>query len=70
MKAAANPNFCCSSTSNSLTSKRDHAYYAQIQGQMAIGEHLWCDFVIYTSKLLSIQRIFLIANIGLKIFPS
>ena len=57
LEAAANPSFCCSSTSSTLTLKRHHAYYAQIQGQMAIGERPWCDFVIYTSKGLSIQRI-------------
>ena len=31
-------------------------YYAQIQGQTALGERHWCDFAIYTQKIF-IQRI-------------
>ena len=26
--------------------KESHRYYTQVQGQMAIGERPWCDFVI------------------------
>ena len=29
-----------------VTVKRTHNYFYQIQGQMAIGKRLWCDFVI------------------------
>ena len=43
LEAAANLGFCCTSTSSSLTLKKHHAYYAEIQGQMAIGELTWCD---------------------------
>ena len=32
--------------------------YAQVQGQMAIGERMWCDFVVFTFKGVSVQRIF------------
>ena len=41
----------------SLKLKRNHVYYSQIQGQMAIGERKWCDFVMYTNKGISIERI-------------
>ena len=37
--------------------KETHHYYAQIQGQMAIGERPWCDFVINTFKDTTIQRV-------------
>ena len=37
--------------------KRDHPYFAQIQGQMAIGERPWCDFVVYTNKGFSVHRV-------------
>ena len=37
--------------------KKSHIYYAQVQGQMGIGERLWCDFVIYTCKGITIERI-------------
>ena len=29
-----------------------HIYYSQIQGQMGIGGHKWCDFIVYTKKIL------------------
>ncbi|XP_078364151.1 uncharacterized protein LOC144648490 [Oculina patagonica] len=32
-------------------------YYAQVQGQLAITGASWCDFVVYTFKGMSIQRI-------------
>ena len=37
--------------------RTNHQYYAQVQGQMAIGERPWCDFVVYTPKGINIQRI-------------
>ena len=37
--------------------KRNHPYFAQIQGQMAIGERKWCDFVVYTLQGVSVERI-------------
>lgn len=39
----------------SIKHKRTHPYYGQ--GQMAITERKWCDFVIYTSKGISLERI-------------
>ena len=38
--------------------KTRHAYYSQVQGQMAITGRKWCDFVIYTLKNLSVERIY------------
>ncbi len=32
-------------------------YFAQVQGQMAIGRREWCDFVVYTTKGISVQRV-------------
>ena len=37
--------------------KKNHSYYSQIQGQMAITEITWCDFVIYTTKDLLVERL-------------
>ena len=43
--------FCCRIGDNGKTTlKTEHKYYAQVQGQMALGERSWCDFVIYTMK--------------------
>ena len=37
--------------------KREHMYYYQVQGQLACTGAHWCDFVIFTSMGLSIERI-------------
>ena len=42
---------------NKCRLKRDHAYYAQVQGQMGITGAKWCDFIVYTSKGLYVERI-------------
>ena len=30
---------------------------AQVQGQMGIGNRQWCDFVVYTTRGIHVQRI-------------
>ena len=37
--------------------KRTHKYYSQVQGLMGVTGAKWCDFVVYTSKGMSIERI-------------
>lgn len=37
--------------------KKDHPYYSQVQGQMALTKRKWCDFIVYTEKGISIERI-------------
>ena len=50
--------FCCTSQSDSsLKLKRNHKYYYQVQMQMGICEKKVCDFVIWSQKGLSIERI-------------
>ena len=61
-EASKTPGFC-SSLDNSgdgmpkLSLRKNHIYYAQVQGQMAIGCRQWCDFVVFTTKGISVQRI-------------
>ena len=62
IEAARQPDFCCSVNNGqdsrpSVELKRSHVYYIQVQGQMAITERKWCDFTVYTSKGMSIERI-------------
>lgn len=40
-----------------LSLKENHVYTSQKQGQMGIGDRKWCDFVVYTSKGVYVQRI-------------
>ena len=61
-EACAIPGFCSQlgtlpDGSNQVTLRRNHPYFAQVQGQMAVGGRAWCDFVIYT-KSISIERIY------------
>ena len=60
--AAQQTDFCCklsidSNGTKAVELKRKHPYFAQIQGQLAITERKWCDFVVYTKKGISIERI-------------
>ena len=49
--------FCSESVEQRPCLKTSHDYYYQVQGQMAVtGIHV-CDFVIWTPKDISIQRI-------------
>jgi len=55
--ACAEPKFFCERVGDQCCLKTNHEYYVQVQGQMAITETAWCDFVIYTLKGMSILRI-------------
>ena len=60
--AALSSTFCCelvtdSGGSEHLRLKHTHPYFCQVQGQMAITGRSWCDFVMYTEKGLSVERI-------------
>ena len=61
-EACSKPNFFCTLKVNGATHqlelKRNHPYYAQVQGQMGVTQRKWCDFIVYTEKGLSIQRIY------------
>ena len=61
--ACADSSFCCELTKSEsgveqLQLKKKHAYYCQVQGQMAVGQRPWNDFIIYTTKGISIERIY------------
>ena len=54
LEACSSPGFCCDAQ---LHLRRNHLYYAQVQGQMAVGQRPWCDFVVYTAKGINVERI-------------
>ena len=58
-EACSIPSFFCNKdvTTGLLNLKQNHHYFSQVQGRMAIGNRSWCDFVVYTKKGISIQRI-------------
>ena len=60
--AATNSDFCLMLVQKGngqryMKLNNSHAYYAQLQGQLAITGRQFCDFVVYTTKDLFIQRI-------------
>lgn len=57
LEACADPRFCLHNINGSPTLKTTHVYYDQVQGQMGLTGVTWCDFIVYTSRGLSIERI-------------
>ena len=58
LDACSDPKFFMEKTTDTECKlKEDHPYYAQVQGQMAATGARWCDFIVYTSKGLYVQRI-------------
>ena len=49
--------FCLELVNGSPRLKRTDEYYDHIQDQMALTGTKWCDFIVYTSRGLSIERI-------------
>jgi hypothetical protein len=43
--------------SRSLTLKKTHRYYMQVQGQLAVTGLKWCDFVVDAGKDMHVERI-------------
>ena len=43
--------------SQTVSLKHSHHYYYQVQGSMAITGAQWCDFIVWTSKDCTIERI-------------
>ena len=50
-------NFCCPVTDGVIQLKRQHAYFYQVQGQMAICHLPWCDFFIWTGQDTFLERV-------------
>lgn len=58
LDACSDPTFCMEKTSDTECSlKKNHAYYAQVQGQMGVTGAKYCDFIVYTNVGMYIQRI-------------
>ena len=58
IEASTDPAFFMEIVDGKPKLKRQHNYYDQVQGQMAITGVHWCDFFCYTKRGMSIERIF------------
>lgn len=57
LDACSDSNFFLEEVNGMPKLKRTHKYYTQVQGLMGVTGARWCDFVVYTSKGMSIERI-------------
>ena len=51
------PDFCCELKDGKAQLNRSHAYFYQIQGQMAICKASWCDFFVWIGPSVLCERI-------------
>ena len=57
LDACSDSNFFLENVNGEPKLKRGHNYYTQVQGLMGVTGAQWCDFMVYTSKGMSIERI-------------
>ena len=52
--------FYCTMVNGDLQLKRSHSYYHQVQLQLYVAAHLshWCDFCIFTTRGVAVERIY------------
>ena len=49
--------YCSLNSSNEVHLKRNHNYFYQVQGQMAVLNVEWCDFIVWTPSWIFIERV-------------
>ncbi|CAN8029964.1 unnamed protein product, partial [Ixodes persulcatus] len=54
----ADPKFCLKRVNGCLSLKHDHMYFYQVQTQMAVCNVEYCDFVVWTTKDIHVERVF------------
>ena len=53
----SDPKFCSHEVAEKPQLKHDHDFYAQPQGQLGVTQVKWYDFITYTDRGVSIERI-------------
>ena len=57
LDACSDSKFFLENRNGELKLKRNHKYSSQVRGLLGVTGARWCDFVVYTSKGMSIERI-------------
>ena len=59
-EACKDDTFYCTMVNGDLQLSRSHSYYHQVQLQLYVAAHLshWCDFCIYTTRGVAVERIY------------
>jgi len=61
-EACTDPNFSCVLDDGKLKLKRNHNYFYQVQGQMALCNRSYCDFFVWTLRGFEYERIYFDPN--------
>lgn len=69
MECGKDDNFFCPERNGELFLNEHHNYMYQIQGQLAVYELEWVDFVVWTKKGISVQRIPFSSEMWEKMLP-
>lgn len=69
MECGKDDNFFCTERNGELFLNEHHNYMYQIQGQLAVYELEWVDFVVWTKKGISVQRIPFSSEMWEKMLP-
>lgn len=56
-EALADPSYCLKVQSGRIHLTKSHKYYHQVQGQIALCNLEYCDFVVWTTKGIFVERI-------------
>ena len=56
-EACTKKGFYCTIQDDVLHLKRNHIYYYQVQGTMAITNATECDFIVWTPKSMKVEKI-------------
>ena len=67
---ASNPKCYLEMVERKVQLKRNHNYYYQVQGELAILDVPWCDFVVWTKAGIFIERITLDKHLWNKVLLS
>ena len=57
LEACGDPYLCMENKNGKPSFKRGHVYYDQVQGPMGLSGAKWYNFIVYTSKGMSVNRI-------------
>ena len=59
-EACQGPEFCCCMVDGKISLKRSHCYYHQVQLHLYVASNIcyWCDFCVYTTKDVGVERIY------------
>ncbi len=68
-EACNKKDFMTSLKDGQVTLKRSHKYFYQVQGQMAVCQRSWCDFVIWTPSSITVERIPFDEKLWMEVLP-